>query len=617
MNISHKKLTIVSVTALVLSLGSLGRANDDLRNNQAQASQQSRGSDSQSAPSAAQANSYVTPITTPTADKGRRSDAASQQSERAATTSSAETETQEAQQADRSTIAVSTTESTSAAQHSAIAPGSASAHGSTHESAATTAAAVYVASQDDEKFTDRKLAGRSVRGSDGKSLGNVKDFLIETSSGHVAYGVVSSGGFAGIGDKLRLVPFDALKGSADQDEFNLSIDKTQWDDLPSMKDDELDQGAIAMADSDRRRIAAPFAGDTITEPATTWASAAMSSHLIRASDLRGRDLHSGSREIGVIEGLVIDTVAGTASALVDVQKSFVQSDHKFLVPLGRLALGESKRDEVTTMLTSADFQPQQTEVSAPNVSARDAATTEARVSSGQSGSTTSTVAANDPATEGTPSVSSRTAASDPQNTPTTPGKDELAPTGRASADPTGNVASTDYSIQAKSDEPSAPEQSAKTQIASSSPSRASLSADTEKTASSQPSVTANDSTAASSKQESADTTPSATKSRTDEQVASTVQTKSDGPELSPTGKTSAEQSPSIDPDLMSTARAIRESLDGDDSLRAADIEVKPENGRIVLRGTVKDEALKNSMEKKARAAAADHDIDFQVTVGTP
>ena len=149
-----------------------------------------------------------------------------------------------------------------------------------------------------------------------------------------------------------------ISSTMGKDEYSLSIDKTQWDALPAMKENELEQGSIAMADSDRRRVEASFGKNDAAASSSVPTDSAMTSHLIRVSDLRGKDLHSGSREIGEIEGLVIDSSSGFAMALVDVKKNFVQADQKFLVPVGRLTVGAGTRDDITTMLTSADFSRQ-------------------------------------------------------------------------------------------------------------------------------------------------------------------------------------------------------------------------------------------------------------------
>lgn len=56
-----------------------------------------------------------------------------------------------------------------------------------------------------------KLASGAVKNGDGETLGQIKEIMIDTSSGRVAYAVLSFGGFLGMGDKLFAIPWSALR----------------------------------------------------------------------------------------------------------------------------------------------------------------------------------------------------------------------------------------------------------------------------------------------------------------------------------------------------------------------------------------------------------------------
>jgi sporulation protein YlmC with PRC-barrel domain len=88
------------------------------------------------------------------------------------------------------------------------------------------------------------LSGNKVISSDGEDVGKIKDIMLDVGSGRVAYAVLSSGGFLGIGDKLLAIPWRALTLDTDQKCFVLSMtaegvrnapgfDKDHW---PSMAD---------------------------------------------------------------------------------------------------------------------------------------------------------------------------------------------------------------------------------------------------------------------------------------------------------------------------------------------------------------------------------------------
>jgi sporulation protein YlmC with PRC-barrel domain len=83
-----------------------------------------------------------------------------------------------------------------------------------------------------------------VLSSDGEEVGKVKDIMLDVESGRIAYMVMSSGGFLGIGDKLLAVPWNALTLDADRKCFVVGLsservknapgfDKGHW---PSMAD---------------------------------------------------------------------------------------------------------------------------------------------------------------------------------------------------------------------------------------------------------------------------------------------------------------------------------------------------------------------------------------------
>ncbi|WP_250507343.1 PRC-barrel domain-containing protein [Caballeronia sp. GAFFF3] len=88
------------------------------------------------------------------------------------------------------------------------------------------------------------LDGISVRSSDGQDVGSLKEIMLDVTSGRIAYAVLSSGGFLGIGDKLLAVPWSALTLDTDNHCFRIDataeqvrnspgFDKDSW---PSMAD---------------------------------------------------------------------------------------------------------------------------------------------------------------------------------------------------------------------------------------------------------------------------------------------------------------------------------------------------------------------------------------------
>jgi sporulation protein YlmC with PRC-barrel domain len=88
------------------------------------------------------------------------------------------------------------------------------------------------------------LDGNKVLSSDGDDVGKVKDIMLDVRSGRIAYAVLSSGGFLGIGDKLLAIPWHAPTLDTERKCFQLAMsservknapgfDKDHW---PSMAD---------------------------------------------------------------------------------------------------------------------------------------------------------------------------------------------------------------------------------------------------------------------------------------------------------------------------------------------------------------------------------------------
>jgi len=67
------------------------------------------------------------------------------------------------------------------------------------------------------------LDGNTVYSSDDVDVGSIKDIMLDVSSGRIAYAVLSSGGFLGMGDKLLAIPWNALTLDTDRKAFILGV----------------------------------------------------------------------------------------------------------------------------------------------------------------------------------------------------------------------------------------------------------------------------------------------------------------------------------------------------------------------------------------------------------
>lgn len=86
------------------------------------------------------------------------------------------------------------------------------------------------------------LQGTDIKSPNGDSLGDIKDVMIDLTTGRVAYAVIAFGGLLGIGTKLFAVPLQALKQDAgnkcfimdtteEQLENAHGFDKDHWPDF--------------------------------------------------------------------------------------------------------------------------------------------------------------------------------------------------------------------------------------------------------------------------------------------------------------------------------------------------------------------------------------------------
>lgn len=69
------------------------------------------------------------------------------------------------------------------------------------------------------------MIGDGVKNRQGEDLGHIKDIMIDTETGRVAYAVLSFGGFLGLGDKLFAIPWQALSIDTNEKKFILNVEK--------------------------------------------------------------------------------------------------------------------------------------------------------------------------------------------------------------------------------------------------------------------------------------------------------------------------------------------------------------------------------------------------------
>lgn len=86
------------------------------------------------------------------------------------------------------------------------------------------------------KMNTRSIIGDKVVNHEGVDLGELSDLLIDAYTGKIEFGVISLGGFMGVGEKLIAVPFEALEMKENDDFFTLNVDKEVLEETTSQMD---------------------------------------------------------------------------------------------------------------------------------------------------------------------------------------------------------------------------------------------------------------------------------------------------------------------------------------------------------------------------------------------
>lgn len=82
------------------------------------------------------------------------------------------------------------------------------------------------------------LCGNKIRNNKNEDLGKLEDIMLDPSDGRIAYGVLSFGGFIGIGEKLFAVPWSSLRLDQSKKEFVLDYDKEALKNAPGFDKDK-------------------------------------------------------------------------------------------------------------------------------------------------------------------------------------------------------------------------------------------------------------------------------------------------------------------------------------------------------------------------------------------
>ncbi|OGB21221.1 MAG: hypothetical protein A3I66_02530 [Burkholderiales bacterium RIFCSPLOWO2_02_FULL_57_36] len=183
-----------------------------------------------------------------------------------------------------------------------------------------------------------KLIGQEVKNTQGESMGDIQDLIVDPVAQRVHYAVLSFGGVLGMGDKLFAFPVSAFKASQDKDELVLNVakerlknapgfDRNNWPDMSSNRyrgevDRYFKSGAAARGKSGGR--------------------------MMRASELIGKDVNDrGGKDAGEIEDMVVNMTNGQIRYVVlDFDKAWSPDDKMVALPLKVLTFPRDKGEDL-------------------------------------------------------------------------------------------------------------------------------------------------------------------------------------------------------------------------------------------------------------------------------
>lgn len=80
--------------------------------------------------------------------------------------------------------------------------------------------------------------GDTVVTAQGERVGEIEDVMIDVCAGRVAYAVISTGGFLGIGERFLAIPWRALTLDTDNAQFILDVDSQRLKGAPSFEKED-------------------------------------------------------------------------------------------------------------------------------------------------------------------------------------------------------------------------------------------------------------------------------------------------------------------------------------------------------------------------------------------
>lgn len=168
-----------------------------------------------------------------------------------------------------------------------------------------------------------ELIGKNVTNPKGEGLGEIKDLVVDTTSGKVQYAVISFGGFLGLGDKLFAYPLEKFERTTERGKLVLNVDKESMKSAPGFEDKSWPNFTTGT-----------YRGDVDKFYGTKSAPA----RFARATQiLKGDVKDRANKDIGDIDDMVVSLPTGRVSYVVlEFDRAWNPNDKLIAMPMKAL-----------------------------------------------------------------------------------------------------------------------------------------------------------------------------------------------------------------------------------------------------------------------------------------
>lgn len=185
-----------------------------------------------------------------------------------------------------------------------------------------------------------ELVGKNVINAKGEDLGEIKDLVVDTTSGKVQYAVLSFGGFLGLGNKLFAYPLAKFEHTTERGKLVLNVDKEKMKSAPGFDDKSWPNFTTATYRGDVDK----FYGTKPAQPNVRFARATQ----ILKGDVKDRT----NNDIGDIEDMVVSLPTGQVRYVVlEFDRAWNPNDKLVAMPLKAL---KSEDKDGTDLVYQAD-----------------------------------------------------------------------------------------------------------------------------------------------------------------------------------------------------------------------------------------------------------------------